>query len=1039
MSSEYVNEKQDLDIHEACLCLAHLLNEMMYFQWENTNSFSAMLTPQARLDIHGPLSALACVCFQNDFNQRNCVLQFPSSLRVAPPLVAGKKAFEMLTVAIGHQQQFECVDYQGQRPDKAHRHRSIDLKHSDNSLQTCVKEELCYSVKQAESVSNITAVSAQGEQAIDEKSTDKYVEGFVPAPDVDDILQSLASKPDTYLDLLGKCYSDSSNFCALNVLNHWLPGFQILCEILKHPDRCGISGCATFLQPIPAISSHLVRNRLRELKAGMKAVLNYIEAGFEAADGFSAFESPYDSGTKNTYLLAIEVLNSCFTFTRWFFMEGKVSIDIIDEILDLLIILQQEVVLRLLSSENFARQLASVKELEALIDRIQWIENNIEINEKRIQCDNDTEKCNEGAKYHRYRSKKLEAWIKSNDIVGQLLRVNLHQPQYIDSLRRALWMLLSNGSDVFQENHLEYLWGVLLDSNTFEDIKINVYNLVGTLCPQMSQRNQEFVFHHIGFGNSFMDEKELPSQDCVYILDMLATTAQHDKHRKLIVPVLKSILGLILCNGAKEDVAKSNALTRACIAYDNCLDIWMHIVVISCEDALRCSDNSIEIGTIAAYQLNMIIDAIFLNPDLRRLYIQKVGDGSELLNRVCCGFNVLLEVQFALATRQRCAPEAISAHRRPLFHMAPDIGPFTHMDAVFSWHRLLTSAVCRAGCRLSAQTLQQFLLWATDSAVTFQDANSAWNLLENIAVNKVGLEENVVQDFFLNYLRHVIPSRITRQAWKCITAFMARISNWSVDIEKNKYGGNSGDDLKTFTSSINESLIYPNDPYGILSFLENVAMGAPNETTVSASELLASLLSNPLRTWNKETIINQLGIIRSHFDNWKQIIIDSSIILCDHLPNCWNDLLPTMPLLETKLQTAEGSITSPSTYGAVLKAMRALYCLYLTLRSCQLKEMPSVFSHLAAYKDLDIVINVEFTLGTFFSNEMDVHKLPVGTVSKIDSVVTVPICIASNVYVGTLRRAAAAAVSNHYSPYKIPSHAIRLISKVSYWPIVIFE
>lgn len=1060
------DEKRTAEIHEATILLVELLNEMLRFYWDSSKGFSPMLTSYARLDLSGPLVALCDVCGDSPFNARN-IHPKTSYVRIAAPLVAGQRSLDLLRHILVAQQGQLLLHAALQNVSVQERSAREDEKQESqqNSRETKSPSSLSPS-RRGENVvpgSQARRIGTDDEAATSREDATGGVGARAPKGDegemdyrtaslgAETILAAMAMNPGKFHGVLEHCVAQSDSVFILNVLNHWLAGFQVLCEALKHPDRCGLAGCATLLQPVAIIAPYLVLNRLLDLLPGVRAVFNYMRAGFDAAEGFAAFEDSSDPDTKDSHVLANKVFFSCFAYIKSllaYTRSNNLTIDLVDAVVSL----QQEVILRLHDSESFTRQLAAVKDLLALIEQIHWLDEHASSHQEDTTVPKSPQKHASGESQthasvddrttdepesmateelsrhraevgRRPQAEALVAWVKSNDIVSRFIGLNLHQSQYVDATQKLLCALLNFGDDIIYDDHLEYLWKVLCDSNTFEDIKVNIYGLLGVVCPRLSTRQQASLFARL---DSECGEESSP-QERVYMVDMLTAMAEHDETGALVEPIVKAILKLLLQPGVSRNVATTDCLVRTCKAYRTSSYDWRTYVVKTFVEALASKGGrSLEVATVAAHQLCAFLNLFYQNTESQTT----VNLDLDPLETTCNGYEALLQAQAATGPLRGTSSEFVGLK----LTNAPDIGPFTHTEAVSIWHGLVLSVIKIRRRDLSLSQLLKFLSWATDQAVTPIDAMAAWKLLVNLAQDRLKLlTESMAREFFANHLTRLEPAVVDLQAWRCITAFMAALSKWQVGREedtKPSFGTfNQSDTLPNLFQMIHLELVHPTDSYGIMKFLDHLALNAPCDTSASAGELLAYFLSRPLEFEDQEAILRQMQRLRYHIDGWKQKVIECTKQLMGRVPGHWHDIAPAPSVRSegrTRTEAREGEDTSSAHHETVLRTIRALYCLRITLRYCRLKTLPRVFAHAAAYKDFDAALHVHVPQKALVNDGSDTGQSQDPASRTVHMKISVP----RNAYVGVLREIAATGASDCLKS-RIPSFALRLLATVS--------
>ncbi len=74
------------------------------------------------------------------------------------------------------------------------------------------------------------------------------------------------------------------------------------------------------------------------------------------------------------------------------------------------------------------------------------------------------------------------------------------------------------------------------------------------------------------------------------------------------------------------------------------------------------------------------------------------------------------------------------------------------------------------------------LEWATKKALTPHDSAQAWNLITQMVYGRHEVVEEAAVSFLHTHLCTLTPETLTWQGWRCITAYLAALSNWEVVI-----------------------------------------------------------------------------------------------------------------------------------------------------------------------------------------------------------------------------------------------------------------
>eukprot|EP00798_Chlamydomonas_sp_ICE-L_P003512 gene3512-13583_t len=112
-------------------------------------------------------------------------------------------------------------------------------------------------------------------------------------------------------------------------------------------------------------------------------------------------------------------------------------------------------------------------------------------------------------------------WMNTTGLIKQMLRANLHQRQYADLVFQILEVLTR--FSFIQEEHLDMLWAATEQEGTFDEIKVNVYQIIEDLAARgLPPEQLDTLFYKFEIGR----ERSLP--DTLRLLDLLKKLAASD-------------------------------------------------------------------------------------------------------------------------------------------------------------------------------------------------------------------------------------------------------------------------------------------------------------------------------------------------------------------------------------------------------------------------------------------------------------------------------------------------------------------------------
>jgi hypothetical protein len=402
-------------------------------------------------------------------------------------------------------------------------------------------------------------------------------------------------------------------------------GLDVVISALQAPDRCGLSGVYMFINVLNCAMPSLLPEFREEVQPALQAVLKYIDQGFSAALDFSVFEEDGGGGggdgsnggddAQPAYHTLMLTLHCCCDIASFLNGGGE-------EECGMAAPLQRELVLRLLKSGHFTRQLAAVKELYQLYTRAaRWsMSNNPLEEEEEAEAEaavggNHGGGAENSSLQNSTSPASLQAfleWVHAEKIVDQILHTNLHQPQYSEAAQRLLVHLARHNA--VTAAHISFLWDLIEDTATFEDIKLNVCSILGALTPHLPTETQRNVLQRA----AEMALSESPPL-LTLSLKLLESISRNDSDYTMPHEVLNTLCCIILRTEAPLEAATSAYLSDAVLRYIECSAPgtdrdWARLVTQKCTEALKSGKG----GVPAAYQLfetfTKIVPAYFPKP-----------------------------------------------------------------------------------------------------------------------------------------------------------------------------------------------------------------------------------------------------------------------------------------------------------------------------------------------------------------------------------------------------------------------------------------
>ena len=667
----------------------------------------------------------------------------------------------------------------------------------------------------------------------------------------------------------------------------------------------------------------------------MEFVCECFEAGFRLK-GFEAFEVAEEG---HPSLRMVSVLRMLYDITQMYDDGGK-------SLRARVSVYQKETVTRLFDSENVSHQLSAVKALDDIVSQV--------------------------SSRHAYYSQNNRTdslpehidWIASTDILSSMLKVNLHHSQYIEDMQDLLRRLAVY--DAVSEDQIQYLWSILDDEGTFEEIKCNVAQLLGSLASSMAKDNAESLLCQK------LADIHVSSSSIKYVGDLLNTASKHDARGMLIYRLMGISLNFALDATVPESVGSVGLFLNVCEAYEEVEGIEK--VVAKAVDICMSK---------------LAVDSI---QEMKRplLVMLHVFQGRHISRAL------LAQVYKVLNPNASFSKNLLKLYDSLLEHSLAGKKPITDANAevLRVFNKVLKVVLNDSDYYVSIELMKTILDW-TDAKKYSHDLNEyAWNLLVSLVHGEKGVECETLHEFLLIALYKVQVKDLTFTAWRCLTAFLASAFDFNTVLH-------AGESTYTFLLEMNRK----NSTMGLwdvlISFLSDIVASCSNAAVArEASKCLSSILSEKISVVGDDSSVNQLmesvGKCKDLFHESYQIMFDENL----------DERIPWKPV-------------PMKTYGSVnrLKIIKQLLRYFKDLirvfASNQLEDRPLNSS----YKGDDVCICAHF------------QQLPlsprVSAQPKIIEIISCP----RNALVGDFRGIISRKAS-HFVGYFIPQENFRLFQGV---------
>ena len=421
---------------------------------------------------------------------------------------------------------------------------------------------------------------------------------------------------------------------------------------------------------------------------------------------------------------------------------------------------EEQVIWRLFESKNVSEQLLAVTSLNEILQAVEGSE------------DGDEDDREENGDLRRARI----AWIRSSDIVTEMLKVNLHHAQYVEDMVALLDALSSH--DLVDAGHVAQLWSMVQDEGTFEEIKSNVCQLLGFLATAMSSADTE------SFCQSLQDNCDTQWVEAKYIEEMLLAAAKHDTCHRIMVQIVDVAVGFCLDGPAASGGSTGNTgntgagdpppnRTTRMRSGDLLLDMFKRYIAHSretqndepyvdcmasvfgtCMQRIRAGDGESGPGMLLAPDASDLLQPLRLllrivtskklsRDELHAVY-KVINDEAKFMQAVIDGYELNL-VRMSHSPR---APE--------LLH---------------DFNAILKHVLSESNYYLEKGKLMRILGWATTTTTSVESSTYAWGLLTFLVQEEKGINQQTIMLFLERFMEQV--EHLTPESWLCFTAYLA--------------------------------------------------------------------------------------------------------------------------------------------------------------------------------------------------------------------------------------------------------------------------
>jgi len=548
-----------------------------------------------------------------------------------------------------------------------------------------------------------------------------------------------------------------------------------LCVFLKQPDRLDLDVMDSFLGPIATLATLIHEDKRQALIPVVNSVVSYVQKALQASsspNGFETLEEASESGAA-AYDVATKVVRSC----------NDVAIAVGGSVLAYEAVVSGaylDIILRLLRSGNFAKQLHAVKQLG---DVLSW-----------FLFDESQD----------VTSEPLLDWIEQNQIVKLVLSSNLHQQQYADPVKNILALLVRKGR--LPNEHISFLWNLTEQATTFDEIKVNTFGILGKLGPYMDSDQLGMLF-------SKLEEraKTCSVGDVLRIADLLVTMSEQDVSSTLAQRIIDCGCNVVLRVDAPVVLATSDYLSQICKIYENRgggnaqhqnRHQYGITIIRRLQHSLETSPNIVA----AVFVFNNLLSNVYSVEERMRELMTSCNEEAKLLKKLLVCYRSFLAVQYRRIDSssrdgdggdntntnninnygEAPPPTASSSSSPHQLGVIPSIGEFSHYQAVGAWFILLWSIIRNGNFFVTKPQLEDILSWITTApgrggggGLCVYDISKAWTLLCCIVCGRHEVTERDAALFFKESLCTLNPTTLSEfHGWRCFTAYLTALGNW---------------------------------------------------------------------------------------------------------------------------------------------------------------------------------------------------------------------------------------------------------------------
>ncbi|KAK3263467.1 Ubiquitin carboxyl-terminal hydrolase 24, partial [Cymbomonas tetramitiformis] len=341
-------------------------------------------------------------------------------------------------------------------------------------------------------------------------------------------------------------------------------GFDLLQQALRGPEAFSLATLEALTLLLCKVLDILLPATLQQLQEPCEALLEFMTDLLE-----NKFERLSDKNRDTSYSALSQMLRHIFVLYAG--IVGTVEAQrVVSSV-------QRVLITRMRSYEAFNMQLASIREINAMLDNACALPDGH--GSIAVRAAND--------------------WLDGQSILSHVMRRHLHQKQYVDQVQRALHFLLEEGC--LKDDYLELIWSQAQKRDTHEALKQNIFNMLADLARYFSSEQLDSLF------NRFEHSMAASREDTPKILELAKKLAHSDKEGVMATRLLELLWRMSNSRETPREVIDSGALKETLAHYAS-------VQHASKEDFIARCIRNLQAGASVLPAVKLLQDIVELDP-----------------------------------------------------------------------------------------------------------------------------------------------------------------------------------------------------------------------------------------------------------------------------------------------------------------------------------------------------------------------------------------------------------------------------------------